>query len=70
MSVNVKMTPNKTATFMIGLIIVPALLQGISETGSVDAHAIQPFYAGLLARACGLEVNLKAEGDVVVIATR
>ena len=49
---------------------VPALLQGVSETGSVDAHAIQPFYAGLLARACGLEVNLKAEGDVVVIATR
>src|SRR5215468_1461379 len=49
---------------------VPALLQGVSESGSVDAHAIQPFYAGLLARACGLEVNLKAEGDVIVIATR
>src|SRR6266516_2034968 len=49
---------------------VPALLQGVSETGSVDAHAIQPFYAGLLARACGLEVNLKAEGDVIVITTR
>ena len=30
---------------------IPALLEGISETGSVDAHAIQPFYAGLLARA-------------------
>jgi histidine phosphotransferase ChpT len=49
---------------------VPALLQGVSESGSIDAHAIQPFYAGLLARACGLEVNLKAEGDVIVIATR
>src|SRR5262249_40446348 len=45
---------------------VPALLQGVSENGSVDAHAIQPFYAGLLARACGLEVDLKAEGDVIV----
>src|SRR5262245_56862310 len=31
---------------------VPALLQGRSEDGSIDAHAIQPFYAGLLARAC------------------
>jgi hypothetical protein len=49
---------------------VPALLAGTSENGSVDAHAIQPFYAGLLARACGLELNLKADGDAIVIATR
>jgi histidine phosphotransferase ChpT len=49
---------------------VPALLEGTSENGSVDAHAIQPFYAGLLARACGLKVNLKAEGDAVIVATR
>jgi histidine phosphotransferase ChpT len=48
---------------------VPTLLQGASENGSVDAHAIQPFYAGLLARACGLEVSLKAEGELIVIAT-
>ena len=49
---------------------VPALLEGTSENGSVDAHAIQPLYAGLLARACGLKVNLKAEGDAVIVATR
>lgn len=49
---------------------VPALLAGSSENGSVDAHAIQPFYAGLLARACGLELSLEAEGDAIVIATR
>jgi histidine phosphotransferase ChpT len=48
---------------------VPVLLEGASESGSVDAHAIQPFYAGLLARACGLELRLKAEGDTIVIAT-
>jgi histidine phosphotransferase ChpT len=47
---------------------VPALLEGTSESGSVDAHAIQPFYAGLLARACGLKVELKAEGDAIVVA--
>ena len=35
---------------------IPALLEGSSESGSIDAHAIQPFYAGLLARACGLTV--------------
>jgi histidine phosphotransferase ChpT len=49
---------------------VPALLEGSSENGSLDAHAIQPFYAGLLARACGLRVELKADGDAIVIATR
>jgi histidine phosphotransferase ChpT len=49
---------------------VPALIAGNSETGSVDAHAIQPFYAGMLARACGLTLELKAEGDAIVVATR
>ena len=48
---------------------VPALLEGTSENGSVDAHAIQPFYAGLLARACGLKVDLKAEGEAIIVAT-
>jgi len=48
---------------------VPALLEGSSENGSVDAHAIQPFYAGLLARACGVKVELRAEGDAIVVAT-
>jgi histidine phosphotransferase ChpT len=49
---------------------VPALLEGTSESGSVDAHAIQPFYAGLLARACGLKVEIKAEGDTIVVSAR
>jgi len=49
---------------------VPGLLEGTSESGSVDAHAIQPFYTGLLARACGLTVDLKAEGEGIVVATR
>jgi histidine phosphotransferase ChpT len=49
---------------------LPALLEGTSENGSVDAHAIQPFYAGLLARACGLELDVKPEGEAIVIATR
>ena len=48
---------------------VPALLDGASENGSLDAHAIQPFYAGMLARACGMKLELKSEGDTVTIAT-
>src|SRR3954464_12490663 len=47
---------------------VPALLEGTSENGSIDAHAVQPYYAGLLARACGLRVSLTAEGDAIVVA--
>jgi histidine phosphotransferase ChpT len=45
----------------------PALLKGSSENGSIDAHAIQPFYAGLLAQACGLAVDFSAGEDTIVI---
>jgi histidine phosphotransferase ChpT len=48
---------------------VVGLLAGNSENGTIDAHAIQPFYTGLLARACGVAVSLTAEGDGVVVAT-
>jgi histidine phosphotransferase ChpT len=33
----------------------------------VDAHAIQPFYTGILARDCGLAVSAAVQGDGVVI---
>jgi len=49
---------------------VPALLAGFPERGVVDAHAIQPFYAGLLGRASGLAVSIEAEGDAIVVAAR
>ena len=49
---------------------VPALLEGAPENGTVDAHAIQPFYTGLLARACGMAVGLAAEGEAIIVATR
>jgi histidine phosphotransferase ChpT len=49
---------------------VPGLLDGTPESGTVDAHAIQPFYTGLLARACGLAVGLAAEGEAIVVSTR
>jgi histidine phosphotransferase ChpT len=49
---------------------IPLLLEGSSESGTVDAHAIQPFYTGLLARACGLGVGLKSEADTILVATR
>jgi histidine phosphotransferase ChpT len=33
----------------------------------VDAHAVQPFYAGLLARDCGLTLSAASEGEAVVL---
>lgn len=45
---------------------VPALVTG-EVAGSVDAHAIQPFYAGLLARACGLRIGIEQQGDRVLV---
>ncbi|GJD47662.1 Protein phosphotransferase ChpT [Methylobacterium crusticola] len=44
-----------------------ALLAGAPESGSVDAHAIQPFYAGLVARAAEMRVHLSIDGDTVTI---
>ncbi|HEY6256884.1 MAG TPA: histidine phosphotransferase family protein [Xanthobacteraceae bacterium] len=46
------------------------LLEGRSDSGTVDAHAIQPFYTGLLAKACGMGVTLAAEGEAVVVAAQ
>jgi len=49
---------------------VPALLAGTSGDHGVDAHAIQPFYTGLLAKNCALTVGLATEGDAVVLTAR
>ena len=48
--------------------IVDLLASG--PAGSVDAHAVQPYYTRLLAEACGLRVTLAADGDKVVVAAR
>lgn len=45
---------------------VPDLLAATSP--AVDAHAIQPYYTGLLAKSCGLAITLTSEPDRVVIA--
>jgi len=45
---------------------VPPLLTGEGGEG-LDAHRIQPFYAGLLARACGVKATVTMDGETVVI---
>jgi histidine phosphotransferase ChpT len=49
---------------------VPGLLAGTSEAGAIDAHAIQPFYAGLLAKSSGLSLTLTTDGEAIVLTAR
>jgi len=49
---------------------IPPLLAGATGDHAVDAHAIQPFYTGLLAKNCGLSVGMVTEGDTVVVTAR
>jgi histidine phosphotransferase ChpT len=44
------------------------LLAGRPESGSVDAHGIQAYYAGLVARASGLEVKVTQEDGAVLLS--
>jgi histidine phosphotransferase ChpT len=44
-----------------------ALLAG-NPAETLDAHVIQPYYAGLLARAGGLKVSIASEGGAIVLA--
>jgi histidine phosphotransferase ChpT len=44
-----------------------ALIAGSPESGVVDAHAIQTFYTGLIAREAGMSVTMTIDGDTVTI---
>lgn len=37
---------------------------------NVDAHGIQPFYTGILARDCGLAIAATVEGETIVVTAR
>ncbi len=49
---------------------VPTLLAGEPKTGHVDAHGIQAFYAGLIARECAMDVNVDVTQELIVISAR
>jgi histidine phosphotransferase ChpT len=44
---------------------VADLLEGRSESGTVDAHGIQPYFTGLVARSCGMAVEVVATSEEV-----
>lgn len=43
------------------------LIAGEPESGTVDAHGILPFYAGLVARAARMDVKFAIDGDEVTV---
>jgi histidine phosphotransferase ChpT len=49
---------------------VVRLLSGESDEATLDARAIQAYYAGLVAEACGLEVAASGGGDAIVIEAK
>ncbi len=49
---------------------VPALVAATPENGTVDAHGIQPFYTGLVARESGMGVNINVSADQVTIVAQ
>src|SRR6516165_6341994 len=46
---------------------VPQLLAGTPDNQSVDAHGIQAFYTGLVARAANMMLNVAAVSELVTI---
>ena len=46
---------------------IPGLLAGGTEGETVDAHAIQPYYTGLLARSCNLNLTMAPDGDAIAV---
>jgi histidine phosphotransferase ChpT len=49
---------------------VPPLLAGEVGGEGIDAHRIQPFYAGLLAKACGVKAAMTMDSEMVVITAQ
>ncbi len=47
-----------------------ALLAGEAGPDGIDAHRIQPFYAGLLAKDCGVKTAMAMEGEAVVVSAQ
>ena len=50
--------------------VVPPLLTGESGAEGLDAHRIQPYYAGLLAKACGIKAAIEMVGETVVVTAQ
>jgi histidine phosphotransferase ChpT len=52
------------------LATTPPLLAGETGPEPLNAHHIQPFYTGLLARAVGVTATLAMDGDAIVVTAQ
>jgi len=66
-SLNVDVKSEKAVRVAHG---VDALLRGETEgeNDSIDAHGIQGFYTGLVARTCGMDIAITGGAEGVVIS--
>ncbi|MBB6307697.1 histidine phosphotransferase ChpT [Xanthobacter tagetidis] len=46
---------------------IEALIGGATPEGGLDAHVVQPYYAGMLARECAMAVGFVQDGDTVTL---
>lgn len=46
---------------------VEELLAGNAPGGTIDAHAVQPVYTGMVARAAGMDISIAIDGETVTI---
>lgn len=49
---------------------IEARLAGDLELDQLDAHVVQPVYAGMLARACAMSVTISLDGETVEVVAR
>lgn len=49
---------------------VAEMVKGAPPDGNVDAHSVQPYYAGLLARLSGLSIDMMMESEDAIIVAR
>jgi histidine phosphotransferase ChpT len=49
---------------------VPALIAGTPEGETVDAHGIQAFYTGLVARACQMAITIDVQAEGVTLEAK
>lgn len=47
---------------------VENLLRGESESDTIDAHGIQAYYTGLVARACGMDIAIETTPEAMTMA--
>jgi histidine phosphotransferase ChpT len=47
-----------------------AIFSGSAGDHPIDAHTIQPYYAGLLAKECNLTLGIAQEGEAIVVTAQ